>query len=548
MPARSSLIGATLLLAACEVSGVVGVDMAETDSLGTTGGSTTTADDTAVPVTSDPTFDIGSDVDLCVAEEEQDEYGECKLAGPPEAFEPRLLWSWSGIEGYRDTYVTPLVANLTDDNADGAVDLCDTPDVVVLASPHASGGNLGLDDARGRLFLLDGRDGTSQGMIDYDLVRGYTPAIGDVDNDGLAEIVAVADGGGGADPLARIVVLSADGAVEVEGQATWVRNTMGAVALADIDIDGDPEIIVDHVVLDVSGRLKLESDRRSANPLLPIAADLVGDGRLEVIWGHDGARADGTPLWGDRDNLPDGYPHVADFNRDGQPEILLTTGNGLMMLAPDGSVLHGPETPNPLGTLPDPDVRTWRRPAAIHNIDDDPAPEILMSVGEFFLAIEYDATGFSVRWQQGVTASQDDPGATAFDFLGDGQAEAAFGDQNTLWLYDLSGRDVLMEPRASITVQELPVVADVDNDGSAEIVVGSNQTALESAPMISVWGEELSRWVPARRIWNQHTYHVTNIEENGAIPRAELSIGRGLNTFRTNAQIEGGLICTPPEG
>jgi hypothetical protein len=104
---------------------------------------------------------------------------------------------------------------------------------------------------------------------------------------------------------------------------------------------------------------------------------------------------------------------------------------------------------------------------------------------------------------------------------------------------------VLQQPRTSITVQELPVVADVNNDGSAEIVVVSNTAASGSEPLVSVWGEELSRWVPARRIWNQHTYHVTNVGEDGSIPRTEVPTLRGLNTFRTNAQIEGGLICTP---
>jgi hypothetical protein len=105
---------------------------------------------------------------------------------------------------------------------------------------------------------------------------------------------------------------------------------------------------------------------------------------------------------------------------------------------------------------------------------------------------------------------------------------------------------VIEEQHSSITRQELPIVADVDNDGSAEIVVVSNHgNSSDPSPAVQVWGEELDRWVPARRIWNQHTYHVTNIEEDGSIPAGEVPVYRRLNTFRTNVQIEGGAICKP---
>jgi hypothetical protein len=40
-----------------------------------------------------------------------------------------------------------------------------------------------------------------------------------------------------------------------------------------------------------------------------------------------------------------------------------------------------------------------------------------------------------------------------------------------------------------------------------------------------------------RRIWNQHTYHVTNVREDGTIPQHEQPSWTRLNTFRTNAQI-----------
>jgi hypothetical protein len=56
------------------------------------------------------------------------------------------------------------------------------------------------------------------------------------------------------------------------------------------------------------------------------------------------------------------------------------------------------------------------------------------------------------------------------------------------------------------------------------------------------------RWVPARRIWNQHAYHVTNVREDGTIPQFEKPSWELLNTFRTQAQTEGGVCKPDPEG
>jgi hypothetical protein len=38
---------------------------------------------------------------------------------------------------------------------------------------------------------------------------------------------------------------------------------------------------------------------------------------------------------------------------------------------------------------------------------------------------------------------------------------------------------------------------------------------------------------------------VTNVREDGTIPQFEKPHWKDLNTFRTNAQIEGGGVCKP---
>ncbi len=88
----------------------------------------------------------------------------------------------------------------------------------------------------------------------------------------------------------------------------------------------------------------------------------------------------------------------------------------------------------------------------------------------------------------------------------------------------------------------------VDNDGSAEIVVVSNHPitgGAETSPPVQVIRDALDLRIQARRVWNQHTDHVTNVREDGAIPQFEPPSWEQLNTFRTNAQSESAGICIP---
>jgi hypothetical protein len=93
-------------------------------------------------------------------------------------------------------------------------------------------------------------------------------------------------------------------------------------------------------------------------------------------------------------------------------------------------------------------------------------------------------------------------------------------------------------------------VVDVDNDGDAEILVVSNKNfdMQQLTPTLQVIRDSQDRWIQARRIWNQHTYHVTNVNEDGTIPDVEPPSWKLLNTYRTNAQIESGGVCVPPAG
>ena len=278
----------------------------------------------------------------------------------------------------------------------------------------------------------------------------------------------------------------------------------------------------------------------------PTAADLDGQPGLEVIWDNSAYDKDGFALWANP-ALP-GFPAVADIDDDPEPEIIITTFDGIFIREHDGTLKWSGK---PLD-VQDPDA--YVRPQALGDFDDDGKAELAMSTQSLFSVFDFMPDGEMVAaWSAPVLDDSGAAGGTAFDFNKDGKAEAMYADESQLFVFD--GEDpsepLLEWPRLSRTLFEYPVVADVDNDGAGEIVVVSNtcinQPCGEGSPTVQVIRDVQDRWAQPRRIWNQHAYHVTNVREDGTIPKEEVPSWTQLNTFRTNAHLESGGLCVPPE-
>ncbi len=449
----------------------------------------------------------------------------CTNKAPPGSFDPDIQWMWTGTtEPY--SIVTPLVANLTDDNNDGSIDLCDIPDVVVVASNDS-----GDPEEEGHIYLLAGDTGVQELMIPTTVDGTVTPAIGDIDHDGIPDIITV-------DQTGKLYAFNHDGTVKWGPAGQWSGDWYsGAIALADLDNDGNVEIIGGNTVWDDHGNVKWVAPSEQATWNATAAADLDGDGKLEVVLGSAAYHSDGTLYW--NTNLAGGYPQIADLDGDGLPEVLLTNPNGLSLIKHDGTIVYSNLTPTNVPT----GGTTWIRPATIHDFDGDGKVEYAMSSADFYT--EYKPDG-SIVWSAPVSDQSGIAAGTAFDFLGDGHAEAMYADESQMFVFDGTGHPIFMMPRTSGTLTEYPVVADIDNDGSAEIVVVSNQyPGRTPSPTVQVIRDKQDRWIQARRIWNEHTYHVTNVREDGTIPQFENPSWKALNTFRTNAQINGSGVCTP---
>jgi hypothetical protein len=514
---------------------------------------------------------------------------ECVARSTGGEVRPTLRWHWDGtgaqLPQYNQVMMAPMVASLNDDDGDGDADESDVPDVVFNSfCGVAVGCSVGNYTTDGVLRAVRGDDGSEVFTVTDPALRtvpGSQVAIGDIDGDGWNEVVTCGSAVGGIGPL---IAFNHDGTLLWRTEDARVQCAQAAPAIADLDGDGSPEVFVRYTVVDgATGALEWHHDcvgtggwaTSAHNPCdYTTAADLDLDGDLEVVGGNVAFRAHGDVYYDRRGDFLDGYPAIGDLDLDGRPEVVIVHSaftprpyagdHWLRALRADGADFWGPIDIN-AGLAPDADVTSGAvgggGPPTIANFDGDPEPEIAVAGAYAYAVFEPDGMR---RW----ASTSDDrssrkTGSSVFDFDGDGVAEVVYNDHYWLRVYDGDDGDVrFCLCNTTATLWEYPVVVDVDVDGAAEIVVASNDygAAYRSCPTtdalgaceraridagenvgthgIRVFASPARDWVGTRRIWNQHTYHVTNVSERGAIPRRERPNWSvpGLNDFRLNVQ------------
>ena len=480
----------------------------------------------------------------------------------PGSFSPALEWSWTGSDvmpEYDDVMMTPLVVNLNDDNGDGQINEEDIPDVVFVSSI----GSPIADSGDGILRAISGKDGSPiWDIIDPELrvKQYYAIAAGDLDGDGLVEIVARA--GALHSPRLysdQLLIFEHDGTFKQAGEQTLMAGWSGAISIADMEHDGSAEIIIGHTVFHADGSVKFVGSKgffgSTVNPISDLATppvsmvgDLDLDGQAELITGFVAYRADGS-IYYDKSADPDfdvyygpdqygdllgGYTALANFNDDPYPEIVIYNQGSIALLDHTGELLWQTQHTAPANLYP-------TGPLAVADFDGDGLPEIGIGDRYHYGVIDQDG---SILWQYPIVENSGFVGSSVFDFEGDGVAEVLYADTEYLRVFrGTDGKVLFQTPNPSGTFLEFPVVADVDNDGRAEIIVSRNQFddvgkrtgTFDSG--IFVYGDQLDNWVGTRRIWNQHGYYITNINEDGTIPQEEVPNWQVFNNLRQNEQL-----------
>lgn len=537
----ASTLALALLLGGCTIDGIAILPGLETDDVGDESGGDTSTEEGSDADRGEDSFDLPNDDDggfgqaCAVLEEDLDAALPCGAQTPSDHLTPVVAWTWTGPGGEDSVLVTPLVGNLDDDNFDGAIDLCDRPDLLVVAvdAPEKSKDEL----PAGHLYVLDTASGETKWRIDRPIDPKATPALADLDDDGDVEILvferSVDVTGGGEER--RVVAFEADGTLAWVSD-TWVSSKGGGgLAIADLDADGSPEILAPEHVLTADGLLLWAPPEAPLSDSIPVAADLDDDGKLEVVYGRSVYAHDGTELFelALPGNKNAGVAAIANFDDDPQPEIYVHSGSH-RIFEHDGT----PKVQCGNGN-------GKNLPISIVDINSDGQAEILSTRNGTFQARTIttpygNGTGESsceLLWSVKVS----DGNTSAFDFLADGSVEAIYSDLDWVRLYDVSGTPIVEFERTARVSMANPVVADADNDGSAElIIVGSEPEGGDvdgglgpRASVIYVENDD-DRFAPTRRIWNQHAYHATNIREDARVPVEQDPHWTGANGFRTN--------------
>ena len=223
---------------------------------------------------------------------------------------------------------------------------------------------------------------------------------------------------------------------------------------------------------------------------------------------------------------PGGFSSFGNFNNDPFPEVVINGGSFVTLVDHLGNQIWHVN-------------RGIGGPATISDFDGDGIPEVAAIGNDFITVVDQDGTQL---WRKTIAErSSGFTGLSVFDFENDGSTEVVYADEEYLRVYrGRDGKVLFQVANPSGTFIESPVIADVDNDGRAEIIVGRNQlggfggrTGTFSSG-IYVYGDALDQWVGTRRIWNQHGYYITNVNEDGTIPQNEIPNWQVFNNFRQN--------------
>ena len=469
----------------------------------------------------------------------------CSLPPDSNAFAIRALFSCPGV----NSMSTPMVADM---DGDGIPEIIACPNT--NHSPWFSSG----------LLIFDGRTGVLKRTIttqEY-VLHGQFISIADVDNDGQSEIFIL-------DRTGNVNCYNYSGSRRWFNLTAIDRNYL--ISVADINGDGVAELVCGKYIFNATdGTLLLngsmtDTGRGFALPhgynasyhipyYMYALADIDGDGTLELCAGNSIYKINITNTAGTTgnswtllrqatydssiDNL-DGETFVVDFDGDGDMDIcVIGTSYSIGPPSPVSSHTVSPyvwdgQTGNIIAHSSI-SVNNSFGPSIPYSgdLDGNGLPEIIFSIANIGMkAYTFDTNhAGNMRLMHNHAPFDETSGYTVFDFNQDGHDEIVYRNDSNLYIVDGSSLNALSTPITAYsgTITEYPVVADVNADGHAEILIAQSNTpwtGMNSQGTITVYGSVVpGTWSSARKVWNQWAYNSVNINEDLTVPQHHFDI------------------------
>ncbi|OHX66262.1 Ig-like domain-containing protein [Flammeovirga pacifica] len=436
------------------------------------------------------------------------------------------------------------------------LDLDSIPELIGKNMPKGEPGEINIfSGANGELL---------QQIIEKGNTHAYTQvAVADVDKNGLGDIFV------NENRILRRYEYRTDRFIAEASNQEKNTSNMQTPQIADFDGDGVPEVYVGNAIynsLTLARLVAPDSSKNSASysysrsgddgnkieDAYPLAYDVFqpGDANpnggtfgdevagLELIAGGKVYAVDLTagrltevsscPLpsdYSDHYRPGDGFVSIGDFTGNNKLEVAVTSkvnNNNVSIY------LWSPYTQTYLGNYVfDKSAKLGR--CNLGDFDNDGMIEVGTAGRNQYVVLEYNANSNSLveKWKKsGLDDGSEMTGSTLFDFDGDGNIEVVYSEEENLfiWRWDEDAQTFIevskVVSRAG-TRTEYPLVADVNADGQAEIVMSAqdiNGPDNDALGYIQVWGSYDSPWVSCRNLWNQHGYHVTNINDDLTVP------------------------------
>ncbi|MFW5759352.1 MAG: hypothetical protein ACOCXH_00055 [Cyclobacteriaceae bacterium] len=327
---------------------------------------------------------------------------------------------------------------------------------------------------------------------------------------------------------------------------SYINETV--ISLADFNQDGRVELYYYNEIRDaLTGQIIVKGTGdwfRKGNPG-SVAVDInPASPGLELIMGltiYNVNIASGTlSVW--KDQSADYFPKlekltsnqnrnfisVADYDQDGVLDVIANGADGgnfgptcIYYWNVGKDVVKKFVTPN-----------DWNKGTGrvnLANIDDIPGLNATFVTGTKFYALD---ENFELKWDLDIQElTSGNTGSSVFDFNGDGKSEIVYRDERFLYIiqdgFDGAGNPagIIRQafPCMSRTGREYPVVVDVNGDGETEICVTCQDPSIpdinpKRTGQIVAFGSDGERWVPARKMWNQHGYFNVNVNDDLTIP------------------------------